>query len=90
MGRLNANTVVMRGYEAVSLAQGDEVPEWAADQVGEHLLEQQGYDTQSVADLKAEVERRNADREDDGKVVPASAKKADLVAALVADDEAQA
>lgn len=38
MATLNANTVVRRGFESVVLYAGDEVPEWAADQVGEHLL----------------------------------------------------
>lgn len=39
MAKLNANTVVRKGFEAVSLSAGDEVPEWAVDQVGEHLLD---------------------------------------------------
>jgi hypothetical protein len=42
----------------------------------------------TVADLKAEIEARNAQRSDDSQIVPASAKKADLVAALAADDAA--
>lgn len=37
MATLNANTIVRRGYEAVVLYAGDEVPDWAADQIGEHL-----------------------------------------------------
>ena len=38
MARLNGNTVVRRGYEVVPLAAGDEIPEWAVDQVGDHLI----------------------------------------------------
>jgi hypothetical protein len=34
---LNATTVVSKGYETVVLLAGDEVPDWAADQIGEHL-----------------------------------------------------
>lgn len=39
MAKLTANTVVLKGFEAVVLYAGAEVPEWAADQVGDHLLE---------------------------------------------------
>ena len=39
MAKLNANTVVQQGYEHVVLLAGDEVPEWAAAQVGDHLIE---------------------------------------------------
>lgn len=42
----------------------------------------------TVAELKAELERRNADRADDAQIVPDGTKKADLLAALQADDEA--
>lgn len=38
MAVLNATTVVRNGYDVVVLYAGDEVPEWAADQVGDHLL----------------------------------------------------
>ena len=39
MAKLNANTVVVDGYSTVVLMAGDEIPEWAADQVGDHLIE---------------------------------------------------
>ena len=42
----------------------------------------------TVADLKAEIEARNAQRTEDNQIVPASGKKADLIAALAADDAA--
>ena len=82
----------------VALAAGTEVPEWAEGMVGDHLLvaddeaasEPEGYESLQKADLKAEIERRNADRDDADKIEPESDKNADLVAALVADDEAQA
>jgi hypothetical protein len=48
-----------------------------------------GYDALTVADLKAEIEKRNEGRDDDTKV-SADGKKVDLVAALVADDAKQA
>ena len=38
MATLNANTIVRNGLEIVVLYAGDEVPEWAVDQIGEHLL----------------------------------------------------
>lgn len=38
------------------------------------------------ADLQAEIDRRNAQRGEDTRIVPASTKKDDLVAALEADD----
>ena len=40
MAKLNANTVVIKDYSPVSLYAGDEIPEWAADQIGDHLIEQ--------------------------------------------------
>jgi hypothetical protein len=45
----------------------------------------EGYGAFKVADLRAEIERRNADR-DEGDRLPVDGKKADLVAALEADD----
>jgi hypothetical protein len=49
----------------------------------------QGYDSWKVADLKAEIDRRNAERADaeDYEPISKSGKHADLVAALEADDE---
>ncbi len=44
-----------------------------------------GYEGMKVADLKAEIERRNEGRAE-ADLVPAEGLKADLVAALVADD----
>lgn len=40
------------------------------------------------AEMKAEIDRRNADRDDEHKIVPASDKNDDLAAAIKADDEA--
>jgi hypothetical protein len=39
-------------------------------------------------DLKAEIERRNADRADDAKITVVGKKNADMIAALEADDAA--
>ncbi|WGL50645.1 hypothetical protein P5P86_11785 [Nocardioides sp. BP30] len=44
------------------------------------------YASLNAKDLKAEIAKRNEDREDDRKIVPAGRKNHDLVAALVADD----
>lgn len=43
------------------------------------------YAGQKVAELKAEIERRNEGR-DEADLIPSDGKKADLVAALEADD----
>lgn len=45
------------------------------------------YDDLKAADLKAEIEKRNEGREDDAKISTAG-NKAELVAALTADDDA--
>lgn len=53
--------------------------------------ESEPYKGVNVADLKSEIEKRNEGREDDKKIVPAEpGNRPELVAALVADDEAQA
>jgi hypothetical protein len=49
-----------------------------------------GYVDQKVGELKAEIETRNAAREDDAKISTDGNNKAALVAALEADDAAQA
>lgn len=51
---------------------------------------EEGFKGVSVADLKAEIEKRNTGREGDKKIVPAEpGNRPELVAALVADDAAQ-
>ena len=46
-----------------------------------------GYEAQTVADLKTEIDNRNADRSDDDKInVEAPGNKPELIAALEADD----
>lgn len=97
---LTANTVVLHpetGAITVLLA-GQDVPDWAESLVGDHLLDNGGHSSHSplgsggryasmtVADLKAEIGKRNADREDDAQLA-VDGKKADLVAVLEADDE---
>lgn len=44
------------------------------------------YESLKVADLKAEIERRNEGRDEEDQI-PATGNKADLVEALAADDE---
>lgn len=46
-----------------------------------------GYSTQKVDDLRAEIDRRNQGR-DEADALSTEGKKADLVAALEADDSA--
>lgn len=65
-----------------------------ADEYGiaevEGASEAGGYAKLSKADLQAEIDRRNEEREDDEQIVRKGANKPDLVAALEADDAAQA
>lgn len=77
-------------YAAVTLRAGDEVPEGVT--VGDHLTaaEASSYSSMKKADLLAEIERRNADRDDADKIESESDKNADLVAALEADDAVDA
>lgn len=48
-----------------------------------------GYDAQTGRELKAEIDRRNEGREEDARISK-TGNKADLVAALEADDQAAA
>lgn len=48
--------------------------------------EPNSYAAMRVADLKAEIDKRNQDREE-ADLLPAEGKKADLIAVLEADDE---
>lgn len=59
-------------------AWGGSLPEFEADSA---------YSSMKVADLKAEIEKRNADREDDAKLSD-EGNKAALIAVLDADDAA--
>lgn len=57
------------------------------DAEGPNESKADGYGDWKVADLKAEIERRNSDRDEDSQI-PSDGKKAELVEALEADDEA--
>lgn len=96
-GRL-VHTLVVRHPDtlaATALLAGSELPKWAVGLVNAGNLESgasvdsgdgSGYGDQKVGDLAAEAEKRNLEVEGtgkDGKVL-----KADLVAALEADDAA--
>lgn len=48
------------------------------------------YNSWTVPDLKAEIERRNSEMSDEDEPLSTSGKKGDLVALLIADDEALA
>lgn len=96
MATLTQNTLVRKPDtgEVVVLNAGEGVPEWAVSQVGSHLtsdevddnVEDGGYESMTVADLRAEIESRNEGREEED-LIPSDGKKADLVAALAADDD---
>lgn len=92
-------TVVRRNpdtLESVALLAGQPVPEWAEDLVHSDDYEPgtgtdngTGSDSgPTVEDLKAEIDKRNEGRDDDKKLSK-SGKKAELLAALAADDAAQ-
>lgn len=83
--------------QPTAFAPGDEVPEWARKQMGDHCFTDGAADTEGeegsadysklkVADLQAEIDARNEGRAEEGQIVPDGDKKADLVAALEADD----
>lgn len=71
--------------------QGYEIPDDLADPVStQDDTDSEGdesYDDLTVARLEEEISRRNAEYDEDSQIVPASGRKADLVAALEADDE---
>lgn len=96
MAKLTGNTVVVGpDGQARTLLEGDDVPAWAADQVGDHLLDDSEsgpspYRDRKLVELKAEIDRRNADRADENKVDPQGrASIESYAAALEADDLAQ-
>lgn len=97
MAKLMQNTVV-RGPngEPKPLEAGDDVPAWATDQVGEHLLDDSDagptpYREQKMADLKAEIARRNQGRSEADQINPEGRASIESYAeALEADDKAQA
>lgn len=100
MAKTTQNVLVRQGGEPLFLEAGTEVPEWALDQVGDHVLDEpkapklpdasDGYDKLTAKDLKVLIAARNADRDPADAIVPDSSRKDDLVAALELDDEASA
>lgn len=84
--------------EPVHLAAGSDVPGWASDLVGAHLLAEDiaepeagegdvvDYSKLTVAELNEVIEGRNSERGEGEKLEPAGTKKDELIAALVADD----
>lgn len=97
MSKLTAGTVVTHPDSGLPtfLAEGVEVPEWADGLIGDHLLVEDapasdvgGYANALKADLLQLIADRNADRDDEHKITPASDKNADLIAALESDDAA--
>ncbi|MCX5119220.1 SAP domain-containing protein [Micromonospora sp. NBC_00362] len=62
-------------------------PLWEAYTGSDSAPAAEGYEALTVPKLKAEIERRNADR-DEADRVSSEGRKPDLVAALEADDKA--
>ena len=62
MAKLNANTTVMRPdtLEVVTLAEGDEVPDWADGLIGNHLIEDEKPKRAASSRAKA-TESKTAD-----------------------------
>lgn len=86
-------TVVVRHPETdapTALVKGTDVPDWATGLVHADDVESDGAptDPRTVKELTAEIEARNSDRDEETQIKPDSAKKADLLAALLADDAA--
>lgn len=85
------------GSEMVPFAEGDDVPAWAAKQMGDHCFDDSDsneedlpYAKQGKPDLEKAVADRNANRGPDDQIeVGGNGTKADLIAALEADDAAQ-
>lgn len=48
--------------------------------------DEESYESLTVAELKELIETRNEERDEDDQIEPAGTKKADLIAALEADD----
>lgn len=89
----------------VAFSPGDDVPEWALKKMGAHCFEdrihplqgsaedkeEDGWASRSLDELKGEVENRNADRDEEDRIVVGGRKnKHDYVAAIEADDADQA
>ena len=90
----------------VVLSPGDEVPDWAAEQItnpdavdddapapeasdtepADGPVSPANYESLTVVELRARIKARNEGR-DDASRVPGDGNKADLIAALEADDE---
>lgn len=74
-------------FQGVAYGAGDAEPEGAT--FDDRLFDQPKEKPATKADLQAEIDRRNEGRSDDQKITPAGSNKADLEAALEADDQAQ-
>lgn len=84
MAKLTETVVVVNPAtgQRVPLLAGREIPAWAEPLVGGHAdgeLRDDRYDDLTVADLQGELRARD---------LPTKGRKADLIAALKADDKA--
>lgn len=88
MGRILREAVAVRNPDTGQvevLLPGTEAPDWAEID-NEAVFEPSGYLAMKVDDLKAEIVRRNEGRDDADKL-STEGKKAELIAALAADDK---
>lgn len=82
-------TLVVRHPESgepVALLEGTQVPSWAKDLVDPDDLDEVSGESRTKTELEAEIARRNERRDEADLIEPAGKNKADLVAALEADD----
>lgn len=65
MAKVNATTIVRNGYTSVVLLKGDTVPDWAVDQVGDHLLGKASSDAEAeqVEQSDGQVEQSDGEIE---------------------------
>ncbi|MEU7677874.1 SAP domain-containing protein, partial [Micromonospora taraxaci] len=88
--RLMGRFVNTENKVVVSVADDKDVrfasPLWEAYDGSDPGPAAEGYEAMKVADLKAEIERRNQGRDEAGRV-SSEGRKPDLIAALKADDE---
>jgi hypothetical protein len=98
MARLTDNTWLRnpKTGQMQLLEKGEDVPAWAVDDIGDHLLEGGAdaeptpYREQSFADLQAAVAERNAGRSEEDQIKPDKRSIDAYAAALEADDARQA
>jgi hypothetical protein len=83
-----AKITVHGGPSDVNVPGGQAETEAKAAEEAKVVAEAESYHDLTVSQLRVEITRRNADRDEDSQIRPDGNLKADLVAALEDDDEA--